>query len=727
MFPEVTPLLFSLLANLAAGAWIYSKRPDARVNRWFAYIVGLLCFWGFAEIQMLLASGPGQAGIWDRTTNLAGVLIPVAMTFFIANYIEEALQAPPRLLHMLGYAFVPVSAAFIPLIFFTRFISADMTVVGGKPVSVAGPGFPLFAAYVFAGAAFPACYCIVKGVMLRDSIQRRQAFVVGFSPVIPAAVFLVLEALPQTIGSTRAAGSYPFTVIFTLMLAAASRRLQIMTVTPGKSAEEMLDAQPDAVILVDRSGKIRHRNTACSARFGMDPAKGGTEDIRLVLALKTKGLEDLFDRPFDGIPSEISAAGEVRSASGAGIPVTVSFRKLSGPSSRARGAVLVLRDERPIRALEADLIHAEKIHSLAIMASGLAHELNNPLTAVIGYSEMGASAGSAGAGASHEFFETILLQARRAHGIVRKLLEFSGASVAADVPVSVNGIVSNVVDIRRYEIEVGRGHRVSAHLAPGLPLTVCDGMKIRQAFFNVFDNAFQAVEDSGRPGEIIVRTSEKDGTIAVSVQDTGPGIDPEIAPRIYDPFFTTRSPGKGTGLGLSIVKAHMDSLGGSVEYATAAGKGSVFTLRLPVVGSRAGDGRRPEPERGGKEPAVPHAPGILVFEEEQSVAGAISEALTAKGCSVEALGDLELFLERALAGSFDVLIFGVKAGDPRSAALLDRLRSLDAGLPGRTVLVGDFVSAEGTDGFRTIGRPVAVKDLIDSVVAVLADSRVSER
>ena len=199
-----------------------------------------------------------------------------------------------------------------------------------------------------------------------------------------------------------------------------------------------------------------------------------------------------------------------------------------------------------LHRLQRELLHTEKLASLGQLVAGAAHEINNPLTAILGYSEMLAEDAPAGS-ETQSTARKIVQQALRTKGLVENLLNFAKQVPAEARLLDVNAIVQRALQLRRPEA-MAQGIRMDVELAAGLPQVLADENQLLQVFLHVIHNALDAMEPT-RGGVLTVRSARQDSLILLEFSDTGPGIkEPE---RIFDPFYTTKAVGKGTGLGLS--------------------------------------------------------------------------------------------------------------------------------------------------------------------------------
>jgi two-component system NtrC family sensor kinase len=215
------------------------------------------------------------------------------------------------------------------------------------------------------------------------------------------------------------------------------------------------------------------------------------------------------------------------------------------------------------------------------MAAGVAHELNNPLTTIVGFAELVRDELPQGS-TSRVDLETVLREALRARDVVRRLLDFSRSSEMVRVKADINALVSDTLGLVRHLLG-SNGVQVRTTLDDSIPWGFVDRDQIKQVLLNLFHNALHAMPSGG---EITITTScrQKYGRdwITVTITDNGVGIPPDNMERIFEPFFTTRSGEGGTGLGLSVTYGIVTSHGGRIEAESAPGEGASFTVWLPV-------------------------------------------------------------------------------------------------------------------------------------------------
>jgi signal transduction histidine kinase len=266
-------------------------------------------------------------------------------------------------------------------------------------------------------------------------------------------------------------------------------------------------------------------------------------------------------------PSQAEEA-EVLGALAGQVGVAMENMKLYEDLRAAHGRLQEAQDQ---------LVQSEKLSSLGRFISGIAHEINNPLSAIVGYSEL--LAGEEPVEDAQELARRIAAQAQRCARIVRSVLVFARADEAGTQAVSLNDVLEQAVE--GTEHERAEDTRVELALDPALPQVTGDADGIKQVFVNILCNAYQSVAEQGG-GTVTATTSTSDGGVLVEIADTGPGIPDEALPRVFDPFFTTKGVGKGTGLGLSVAHGIVVAHGGRIWADNRPRSGARLSVWLPL-------------------------------------------------------------------------------------------------------------------------------------------------
>jgi signal transduction histidine kinase len=242
-------------------------------------------------------------------------------------------------------------------------------------------------------------------------------------------------------------------------------------------------------------------------------------------------------------------------------------------------AVYIMKDITETRRLKDQVYHLDKLSSLGTLTSGVAHEINNPLTGIIGYTEMLLMKN--GGELSKKYLQNIYDSAIRCKKIVKNMLAFSRQAPACKNLENINDIIDKTIELHEYRlkttnIEIIKDYEedLYAHI---------DRQQMQQIILNLIINAEHAISETDRSGTIEFKTAydKKSNNIIITVSDNGNGIPREALPKIFDPFFTTKPVNKGTGLGLSIAHGIIAEQGGTIEVESKIGKGTSFIIELP--------------------------------------------------------------------------------------------------------------------------------------------------
>jgi two-component system NtrC family sensor kinase len=273
---------------------------------------------------------------------------------------------------------------------------------------------------------------------------------------------------------------------------------------------------------------------------------------------------------------------ELIAKDGSRIPIEVST-SLMLDNGVPVGFQGIARDIGDRKRLQQQLIRSEKLAALGQLVSGVAHELNNPLTSIIGFTQLMLSRQMLDA-RSRQHLEIVSNEAERSRRIVRNLLSFARPEMPKREEVDVNNLLVSTLELRSYEMRV---NNISlSHDLGQVPKVMADGNQLQQVFLNIIINAEQAILGRRQSGTITVRTwCKKAGHrqwAAITVADDGPGISPDHLDKVFDPFFTTKEVGKGTGLGLSISYGIIEEHSGKIRASNMPGGGAEFTIELPA-------------------------------------------------------------------------------------------------------------------------------------------------
>ncbi len=340
--------------------------------------------------------------------------------------------------------------------------------------------------------------------------------------------------------------------------------------------ETAFDALSEGIAVVDDEGRVRRSNRALASLLGMPLQSVVGTPLAEALLGKPHGLQDLLAATRRGErPAPLVARSERLKRT-----VRVNVAHIPGAATE-QSIVVMVEDVTEQQALETQLVQSEKLAAVGQLVSGVAHELNNPLTSIAGLSEFLLEQKELGK-KDRGHLQVIQEQAERAGRIVRNLLTFARKGSAERVPVDLNDVIRRTLSLTGYDLKL-KDVSVERELSGALPDVFGDRHGLQQVVLNLVTNAAQAVAENPRerPRDITVSTWF-DGQVHLRVADSGPGIPDEVAQSIFTPFFTTKEPGKGTGLGLSITYSIVESHGGQITLEPRSARGgAAFRVDLP--------------------------------------------------------------------------------------------------------------------------------------------------
>jgi len=226
--------------------------------------------------------------------------------------------------------------------------------------------------------------------------------------------------------------------------------------------------------------------------------------------------------------------------------------------------------------LRRQLVHAQRLSAVGQMTCGVAHELKNPLTSILGYAQLLRRCGGL-PDEAETYIGRIIAEAQRCERVVSGLLMFTRQKESGKVTTDLNSVVRESIDLLRYQLTTSGVAVHEDYAATALP-TVADPCQLRQVAHNLVQNAFDAMRETGDGGHLTVRTREADNRVIVELEDDGPGL--KDLKRIFEPFYTTKDAGKGTGLGLAVSRSIVEAHGGTIS-AENTGCGALFRVALP--------------------------------------------------------------------------------------------------------------------------------------------------
>jgi PAS domain S-box-containing protein len=481
----------------------------------------------------------------------------------------------------------------------------------------------------------------------------------------------------------------------------------------GDTLRRVLDASPDMIVATDVDGHVTEFNPGAERLTGLAFMETVGRPLHELL-----GAREVESPPENSAPLELT----LRRKDGGEMQVSLVNARLTDHDGHWAGRVWIGRDVTKLRRVEKSLAQAERLSSLGEVVAGVAHELNNPLSGVVGYAELLRS--QAEDPAQIRDLQRIVDSALRCQKVVFKLLSFARKHAAEKKYQSLNDCVEKVLDLKSYHLRSSQIETELA-LAPDLPKTCFDFHQMDQVILNMLNNAEQAIRAVRRSGKIMLRTGVEDDNVYLEIEDDGPGVPQDVRDRIFDPFFTTKDYGEGTGLGLSVSYGIVQEHGGSIDLLPKRdGGGSRFRILLPVVEGPEELPEAPAPSEPEAQANLLEGRQILVAEDEPLVLELLARLLTDAGATVTMAQDGEEAWNRLCEDEFDLVVTDLCMPNVCGQELYERVAAERPELMRRFVFAtGDLVRQETMAFLHRLPNRILPKPLeMETVRRVLSQA-----
>ena len=489
-----------------------------------------------------------------------------------------------------------------------------------------------------------------------------------------------------------------------------------------KKYRELFQGSPDAIAQIDKEGRFLTANATVGESLGVPleeligktffevmPQDVAQRRLQMVIKALDKGQKQIFEdervgKCFNNIVVPIKVPGQKDT-------VQVIARDIT-----ERKQAEVERNELEQRAQL-----ASHLATVGEMASGIAHEINNPLTSVIGFAQLLMQEDVPED--TKEYARIINDGAQRVANIVKRLLTFARQQKLERTYIDINQIIETTLQLRAYEMETNN-IEVITHLDPDLPWTTADASQLQQVFLNIIMNAENEMGKAHGRGKLWIKTEAIDNTIRISFKDDGPGVARENLGRLFDPFFTTRSVGEGTGLGLSICHGIIAEHNGRLYVKSKPGKGATFIVELPIITE--------EKQLGLVESATDEfkkrvRARILVVDDEPATLQLLSQILAGEGYEVETVDNATDALERIKLGRYSLIVLDIKLPGMSGLELYKSIQEIAQSLARRVIFITGDVMGTDTKGFlyKTkapyISKPFNIEQLKKDIHRILIE------
>ncbi len=514
-----------------------------------------------------------------------------------------------------------------------------------------------------------------------------------------------------------------------LMDITGSRMMERRLHQQQEFARRLIDSFPDLIFVLDNAANYTFVSPRVVDVLGYEAEEVREMELGAHMHPEDRGmLSNMYNEILGGRQNFASLEVRVRRKDGDWRRLRCHFSPLFDEMDKIDGVIISGRDVTDLKRLEEQLIQAEKLAAMGQMLAGVAHELNNPLTAILGVTELLRERANADDTTQRQL-ELTHRQARRAARIVQNLLEFSRPASPQKKPLDVNVLVERTLQLQEHSLHRNR-IEVDFQAQSELPPVLGDGNQLIQVLLNLVTNAEQAIREVRESGNIQIRLGLCGGRIDITVQDNGVGILPEALPRIFDPFYTTKRPGGGTGLGLSICMSIIREHGGNLDAKALPQGGSLFTLSLPAL-TESSPGATGSALEAPKNAAVPvpekrimnlHDCCVLVVDDEESIRMLLEEGLSAHGLRVDCAGNADAAINLVSARVYDVVLCdlnlsvagGGKVSGRDVAELI--LAAASPEKPRVIFMTGDLVGPEqsntGPGEARLLQKPFRIADVL---------------
>lgn len=473
----------------------------------------------------------------------------------------------------------------------------------------------------------------------------------------------------------------------------------------------LLDNSPDLILQVDPDGAIREANRTVERVSGRPRAE--------LLSLRVDAL-------LRGLTPLAALAERARTSKG---PLVCDAKLLAahdherdlsvtvGIVGETKGdLILIGRDVTEQKQATAMLQQTERLSSIGEIVASVAHELNNPLSGVLGFSQLLALKDTEGK--FKRDIERIVECSDRCQKIVQNLLSFARPSIPEKKPLGLNGVLEKTLDLLHHSLQADN-IEVVKDLDPGLPYVLADFHQVQQVFTNLITNAQQAMSADKGQGKLLLRTYPREGQVVLEIVDDGPGIPAEVLPRIFDPFFSTKKQGRGTGLGLSVSYGIVREHGGEIRVETRSRQGTTFSAVFPVFeGARTeevSEGPVSGPETSGR--------NILVVDDEEVIVELYLQLLQALGHTIDTAATGLEALTKIQARDYDLVITDIKMPRMTGIQLYEKVLAIKPQMKRRFIFItGDMNSLSGHQFSTVTDNPCLLKPVnIEKIEATIRE------
>jgi PAS domain S-box-containing protein len=655
------------------------------------------------------------------------VLLTITATIwlaFILDYIHENYRFAPCAIVLLSI--LPLAIALLAVtndihhIFWAgSFLPSDnpyLFIYGAKPL--------FWLLMTCNGAVFLyGVYLLGRQMNRMAEPIRGDAFTIMFAAIV-VMITAIIEAsrVDRYTPYPMSALTVGFTIAF-IMIVEGFRYLRPVHLRP-LAEQAAIEGLTDAFIAVDKGNRVFYMNKAAHELTGCSLADAYQQPLKKLLTAWPPQIIDLLQQP-SSLTREIGIEEEDKYRW-----YEISLSPINDSVGNLAGKVLLIHDisdriraEDDRRDIERKAQLASRLSTVGQMAAGICHEINNPLTSVIGYSDLLAN---------KDLPEEIKQQmgyiregGRRVADIVKQLLAFARNMRPTRTMVDINHIVSGTLRLREYQLRIANIEAI-IELAPEIPYTLADPGQLQQVFLNIVLNAETEMKQAHGQGTLLVKTECLNDTIRISFKDNGPGISAENLSNIFDPFFTTRTVGEGTGLGLSVCHGIISEHNGRIYARSQPGKGATFIVELPVVAEPATAETPDDADEVTRQ--VTDSPGaLLIIDDDPLLLKYLEEFLITRGHDVDAVNNARDAQSAFRNKKYDLILMDILMPDVSGIELYKKFQRLDKSVGNQVlIMTGDTLGKATRDFLQKTGAPYIEKPFDAEALLSMIDGIISQ-
>jgi len=677
----------------------------------------------FLNAMEIGTSSPVPKFIFYKSQVVLLSITAIIWLAFILQYVHENYRFTPRTIVLLSIlptviVLLVVTNNIHHILWTGNFLPSDnpfLFLYGAKPI--------FWLLMVCNGAVFIfGVFLLARQLTLMAQPLRGDAYTILFAAIV-IMITAVIEAsrvdryTPYPISAL----TVGFTIAF-ILIEEGFRHLRSINIRP-MAEQAAIEGLTDAFIVVDKDNRVFYMNTSAEELTGCSLTNAYLQPLRELLPYWPQQILNIVQQP-SRLAKEISVEDEgKRSWYEIGIsPINDSVGNFMGQVLLIHDITDRIKAEDERRDMERKAQLASRLSTVGQMAAGICHEINNPLTVVIGYSDLLTN---------KDIPENIKQElgyiregGHRVADIVRQLLAFARNMQPTRTMVDINDIVSQTLRLREHQLRIANIN-VLTELAPNLPHTLADPGQIQQVFLNIVLNAETEMKSAHGQGTLMVKTEWVNDTIRISFKDNGPGISTENLSNIFDPFFTTRKIGEGTGLGLSVCHGIITEHNGRIYAQSQLDNGATFIVELPIVSEPAA-AQMPIVADKETQQVCTRLGSILIIDDDQLLLKFLEEFLITKGYDVDAIDNANDALKVFTSKRHNIILMDLLMPDMSGIELYQRFQRMDKSVGSRVLIItGDTLGKPTRAFLQRTGVPYIEKPFDTDALMIKLDEIMS--